>query len=137
VRLATKKRSPIDDRCRFREANQSSIGSKPANMSLASATVLSGTQSHKAKNLSHIACAVARDFFRAKSVERLAIVLPFFENRRSAQVGLRALEHEKLKKFSIVMIRHATFLIVVGDVWFSRGPGTTRHSSSMRGSRRR
>src|ERR1700682_1822894 len=37
------------------ERHQSSTGVKPANMSLASASVLSGTHSHTAKNLSHIA----------------------------------------------------------------------------------
>src|SRR5436190_2108455 len=51
----------------------------------------------------HIARAVARDLFRAKTVERLAIVLPFFENRRPAQPALRALEDQKLKQLSIVM----------------------------------
>ena len=62
----------------------------------------------------HIARAVARDLFRAKTVERLAIVLPFFENRRPAQPGLRALEDQKLKQLSIVMNGHAPFLIVIG-----------------------
>ncbi len=62
----------------------------------------------------HIARAVARDLFRAKTVERLAIVLPFFENRRPAQPGLRALKDQKLKQLSIVMNGHAPFLIVIG-----------------------
>ena len=62
----------------------------------------------------HIARAVARDLFRAKTVERLAIVLPLLENRRPAQPGLRALEDQKLKQLSIVMNGHAPFLIVIG-----------------------
>ncbi len=62
----------------------------------------------------HIARAVARDLFRTKSIERLAIVLPFFENRRPAQPGLRALKDQKLKQLSIVMNGHAPFLIVIG-----------------------
>src|SRR5881394_1312505 len=77
----------------------------------------------------HIARAVARDLFRAKSVERLAIVFPFLENRCPAQSGLCALEDQKLKQLSIVMNRHAPFLIVVGEVWFVNRPGTTRHRS--------
>src|SRR5205814_5163042 len=77
----------------------------------------------------HIARAVARDLFRAKSVERLAIVFPFLENRCPAQSGLCALEDQKLKQLSIVMNRHAPLLIVVGEVWFVNRPGTTRHTS--------
>src|SRR6202035_1945860 len=61
----------------------------------------------------HIACAVARNLPRAKSVERLSIVLPFLENRRPTQPGLRALKDQKLKQHSIVMNRHAPFLVVV------------------------
>src|SRR6266478_5833131 len=75
----------------------------------------------------HIARAVMRDLLRTKTVERFAIVLPFLENRRPAQPGLRALQDQKFKQFSIIMNRHTPFLIMIGDVWFSSRPGTTRH----------
>src|SRR5204862_2824598 len=75
----------------------------------------------------HIARAVTRDLLRTKTVERFAIVLPFLENRRPAEPGLRALEDEKFKQLSIVVNRHAPFLIMIADVWFSSRPGTTRY----------
>src|SRR5438128_11626428 len=68
-----------------------------------------------------------RDLLRTKTVERFAIVLPFLENRRPAQPGLRALQDQKFKQFSIIVNRHTPFLIMIGDVWFSSRPGTTRH----------
>jgi hypothetical protein len=79
-----------------------------------------------------IARAVAHDRFRAKTVERFTVVLAFIENRRPAQTGLRALEDQKLEELSVVMDRHAPFLIVVGDVGFGSRPGTTRHMSDSR-----
>jgi hypothetical protein len=75
----------------------------------------------------HIARAVMRDLLRAKTVERFAIVLSFLENRRPAEPGLRALEDQKFKQLSIIVNRHAPFSIMIGDVWFSSRPGTTRH----------
>ena len=78
----------------------------------------------------HIARVVARDLLRVKSVERFAIILSFLENRSPAQPGLRAFKDQKLKQYSIVMNRHAPFLIVIGNVRFSSCPGTTRHMGS-------
>jgi hypothetical protein len=51
----------------------------------------------------HIARAIARYLFCAKSVERLTIVLPFLENRGPTQPRLRAFEDEKLEERTIVV----------------------------------
>jgi len=75
----------------------------------------------------YIARAVTRDLLRTKTVERFAIILAFLENRRPAQPGLCAFEDQKFKQLSIVVNRHAPFLIMIGDVWFSSRPGTARH----------
>ena len=56
-----------------------------------------------AKQPLHIARAIARYLFRAKSVERLTIVLPFLENGGPTQPRLRAFEDEKLEERTIVV----------------------------------
>ena len=68
-----------------------------------------------------------RDLLVTKTVERFAIVLAFLQDRRPALSCLCTLQDQKLKQFSIVVNRHAPFLIMIGDVWFSGRPGTTRH----------
>src|SRR5207253_6649008 len=46
-----------------------------------------------AQQPSNIAFAVASDFLGAKSIERLSIVLPFFQNGGPAQPGLRSFKN--------------------------------------------
>src|SRR5439155_26197958 len=75
----------------------------------------------------NVALVIARDLFRAKSIERFSVVLPFLQNRIPAQSGLCAFQNEELKEHAIVVYRNAPFLIVISNGRFSRGPGTTRH----------
>ena len=77
-----------------------------------------------------IACAIARNFFRAKVVERFSIIFAFLENGRPAESGLRAFENQKFKQLSIVMDRHAPFLIVIGNVGFGSCPWTALHPAT-------
>ena len=76
----------------------------------------------------NVALAVARDLFRAKSIERFSVVLAFFQNRIPAQSGLCPFQNQKLEEHPIVVYRNAPFLIMISNGRLSRGPGTTRHN---------
>src|SRR5438094_4448509 len=85
----------------------------------------------------NIAPIVAGDVLRAISGERLSIVLPFFQNDRPAQPGLRAFKNEELEKHSIIMHGDAPFLIVIADIRFGCSPRTTRHIQTAFNRRKR
>src|SRR4029077_6589944 len=76
----------------------------------------------------NVALAVARDLFRAKSIELFSVVLAFLQNRIPAQAGLCAFQNKKLEEHPIIVYRNAPFLIMISNGRFSRGPGTTRHN---------
>jgi len=78
-------------------------------------------------SLLNIALTISRNLFRAETIERFSIVLPFLQNGGPTQAGLGAFQDEKLKQFAIIMDRNAPFLVVIGNVWFNGSPGTARH----------
>src|SRR5947208_12525579 len=76
----------------------------------------------------NVALVIARDLFRAKSIERFSVVLAFLQNGVPTQPRLRAFQNQKLEEHSIVVYRNAPFLIMISNGRFSRSPGTTRHN---------
>src|SRR5262249_24333193 len=60
--------------------------------------------------------AVARDFPRIEAVERAAEILALAQDGDPGEAGLKAVEHELLVERAVVELRHAPFLVVIGDV---------------------
>src|SRR4030095_4099472 len=81
-----------------------------------------------AKQPLNVALAVACDLFRAKSVYRFSVVLAFLQNRVPTQSSLRTFQNQKFEEHSIVVHRHAPFLIMISDGRFRSGPGTAWHN---------
>src|SRR6478736_7084042 len=76
----------------------------------------------------NVALVIARDLFRAKSIERFSVVLAFLQDRIPAQSRLRAFQNQELEEYSIVVYGNAPFFIVISNGQFSSGPGTKRHN---------
>ena len=59
---------------------------------------------------------VARDFLRHESVEGFAEILALAQDRDPREPRLESVEHELLEERAVVALRHAPFVIVIGDV---------------------
>ncbi len=60
--------------------------------------------------------AVARDFFRRKTVEGAAEIFALAQDGDPRQSGLKAVEHELFVKRAVIIFRHAPFLVVIGEI---------------------
>ena len=63
-----------------------------------------------------LARVVARNFGRLEVVEGAAEVVALAQDGDPRQAGLEAVEHELLVERAVVVLRHAPFLVVIGDV---------------------
>src|SRR5581483_2113731 len=56
------------------------------------------------------------DFFRIEIVKRTAEIVAFAQDRDPRQPGLESVEDQLFEEGAVVVLRHAPFLVVVGDV---------------------
>src|SRR5665213_3428654 len=67
---------------------------------------------------------VTRDFFRIEIVEHAAEVVALAQDGDPRQPGLEAVKHQLLVQRPVIPLRHAPFLVVIGDIErVGAGPG--------------
>jgi hypothetical protein len=66
---------------------------------------------------------VSRNFVRLEIIESAPVVLSLFQDGNPAQAGLGAFENQELEQQAVVVNRHAPFMVMIGDVKISFGPG--------------
>ncbi len=64
----------------------------------------------------HVTRGETRDLAIVESFERYAKVLSFVQDRTPRKAGLERLKHEVFKNLSIIVHRHAPFLVVVFEI---------------------